>query len=282
MQMVENGSFFSPCYRLNDPEDVAKIYSKANLPAFTGITDEDKSHINRARYNLFALLIPVHDRETALQEFLEVSLAWAEQSKHFTALEITKTFLKYEQVNSNEGFLKKYTEESFLYHILNQALRRLKSPMDNFYIRQPFQDLFFAVLELYYQQDPFRKTDFTCYRACTISDEEFDRFSLNIGGFVQMEGFLSSSLKLDVALQHYAQYGNNTLVEIRVNAGNFKGDLDWGFASLRHCSTFKEEDEVLFNPINIFKVYACLERQEKKFSKGNKLEVKRVVVLEFG
>ena len=118
MQMVENGSFFSPCYPLNDPEDVAKkIYSKANLPAFTGITDEDKSHINRARYNLFALLIPVHDRETALQEFLEVSLAWAEQSKHFTALEITKTFLKYEQVNSNEGFLKKYTEESFLYHI---------------------------------------------------------------------------------------------------------------------------------------------------------------------
>ena len=81
MKIIKSGWFFSSCYILNDPQEVAdKIYSKDNLPNFTGITDEDKSHINKARYNLFALLIPIHDRETAFNEFIDLSLEWGKKS----------------------------------------------------------------------------------------------------------------------------------------------------------------------------------------------------------
>ena len=74
---MDNGWFLSPCYLLNDAEDVAtKIDAKGNLPNFTGITDEDKSHINQARFNLLALLIPIRDREIALQEFINLAEKW--------------------------------------------------------------------------------------------------------------------------------------------------------------------------------------------------------------
>ena len=72
--MADSGSFFSGFYALNDLSDVsAKITEEGNLPNFTGITDEDKSHINQARYNLFSLLLPIHDRNIAVKEFVELA-----------------------------------------------------------------------------------------------------------------------------------------------------------------------------------------------------------------
>ena len=63
--------------------------------------------------------------------------------------------------------------------------------------------MFFEVLRRYVHQgkSEFRqKEEFSCYRACLISGEEYEDFALNIGGFVQMEGFLSTSLDQEVAL----------------------------------------------------------------------------------
>ena len=66
--MVQRGSFLCYFYGLNDAEDVAhKICSGENLPNFTDITNGDKSLINKSRYNLFSLLIPIADRCTALK-----------------------------------------------------------------------------------------------------------------------------------------------------------------------------------------------------------------------
>ena len=83
-----------------------------------------------------------------------------------------------------------------------------------------------------------------------------------------MEGFLSCSLSLDAVLEHYVKFNKNTLLEIRVDVECLKGYLDWGFASIKHCSKYKNEDEVLFNPINIFKVHACMEEQERELYDG--------------
>ena len=96
-----------------------------------------------------------------------------------------------------EKFIRIYTRDSFFFNIINQALRRLTNPADSFSIRQPFQDLFLAVVDLYQKQkgDEFRSNNFECYRACIISDEEFDNFTRNKGGYVEMEGFLSTSLQ---------------------------------------------------------------------------------------
>ena len=124
-------------------------------------------------------------------------------------------------------------------------MRRLKSPTDNFYIRLPFLDLFLAVLGLSekQQEDKFRQKDFTCYRVCAISDEEYEGFEKNRGGFVQMEGFLSTSLSEQKALNFFSlRKRNNTLIEIKVRADGLGGQLDWGFASIGYCSSIKGEN----------------------------------------
>ena len=83
LEMMETGVFFCPCYKLNGPSEVAhKIYNDDPLPNFTGITNEDKSHINRVRFNLYSLLLPIHDRETAMKEFLLVSKEWEKLTQY--------------------------------------------------------------------------------------------------------------------------------------------------------------------------------------------------------
>ena len=87
---------------------------------------------------------------------------------------------------------------------------------------------------------------------------------MNIGGFVQMEGFLSSSLQQDISLRYFFEkkpekYSKNALVEIVVKGENLGGDLDWGFAYIKDSSYYPNEEEVLFNPINIFRVHRCQE-----------------------
>ena len=79
-----------------------------------------------------------------------------------------------------------------------------------------------------------------------------------------MEGFLSSSLEQDIGLRYLfekksEQKSKNTLVEIVVKSENLGGDLDWGFAYIKESSYFPNEEEVLFNPINIFRVHRCQE-----------------------
>ena len=82
--MVARGSFYSGFYGLNNSKEVAqRIYIKdKNLPNFTGITSEDKSKINIARYNLYSLLIPIHNREKAIKEFFDVCGDWSQLSNY--------------------------------------------------------------------------------------------------------------------------------------------------------------------------------------------------------
>lgn len=49
----------------------------------------------------------------------------------------------------------------------------------------------------------------------------------------------------------------DTLIEIKVNVGSLGGEMDFGFASLKSMSVNSEEKEILFNPINCFKVVYC-------------------------
>ena len=51
------------------------------MPAFTLAEKGDKYSINRARFNLYSLLIPVHNRRKAMGEFKEAALEWRNLSK---------------------------------------------------------------------------------------------------------------------------------------------------------------------------------------------------------
>ena len=56
------------------------------------------------------------------------------------------------------------------------------------------------------------------------------------------------------------------------------GELDWGFAEITKFSNFYGEREVLFNPINIFKVVDC----QKDYLFDKKTKVEKFILLEFG
>ena len=58
----------------------------------------------------------------------------------------------------------------------------------------------------------------------------------NIGNYIQMEGFLSTSLSYDMAAD-FAWNRGNTIIEIRVETGELGGDADCGFANLEKISS---------------------------------------------
>ena len=70
------------------------------------------------------------------------------------------------------------------------------------------------------------------------------------------------------------------MIEIRVNLDNLGGEIDWGFASVEDFAVFEEEREVIFNPINSFRVVGCIDNKRYKFT-GSYIDVGQVVVLEY-
>ncbi len=74
----------------------------------------------------------------------------------------------------------------------------------------------------------------------------------NIDGFVEMEGFLSTTLKFKLAKEFYT----NVIIEIEINKSNLGDELDNGFVymNLHNYSAYSSEEEVLINCMNIFKV----------------------------
>ena len=50
----------------------------------------------------------------------------------------------------------------------------------------------------------------------------------NIGGFIQLEGFTSTSTDILGAFR----FIKDSVLEIKVNHDNLGGEIDWGFASV--------------------------------------------------
>ena len=109
--MVERGSFFCCFYGLNDPHAVAsRIFREENLPNFTSITGKDKSYINVARYNLFSLLMPIHDREVGLGEFVQVANEWNKKIGESFEVDFENFYKSYLGISVRQNYIKRYTE----------------------------------------------------------------------------------------------------------------------------------------------------------------------------
>ena len=93
--------------------------------------------------------------------------------------------------------LQWYTKESFFFRTVNRGLRKLVENISEVgYLRLPFSDVFNSIKEVYQRQEgtPDRQSDILCYRGCRLSADEITLFQENIGGYIQMEGFLSTSV----------------------------------------------------------------------------------------
>ena len=54
-----------------------------------------------------------------------------------------------------------------------------------------------------------------------------------------MEGFLSTTHSERMAIKLYGRMNKNAIIEISVETEKLGGELDWGFASIEHCSHLK-------------------------------------------
>ena len=82
-----------------------------------------------------------------------------------------------------------------------------------------------------------------------MDSREISFFRNNERSFIELQGFLSTSLNEDVAYK----FLSNTIIQIKVRKNNLKGTLDNGFAYLNEkVSVYFEEEEIIFNPINVF------------------------------
>ncbi|CAF0930616.1 unnamed protein product [Adineta steineri] len=149
-----------------------------------------------------------------------------------------------------------YTYQSFLYTMLNRALRLMDADI---IVRMGFfiNDLHRDIQRLHSEQFDGHQssTTFTVYRGQGLSKEDFIELTKTKGGLLSFNNFLSTSRNRNVSLA-FAQEAaiNPDLVGILFVMSINPADSTTPFASITDVSYFHKEDEVLFSMHTIFRI----------------------------
>jgi tetratricopeptide (TPR) repeat protein len=148
-----------------------------------------------------------------------------------------------------------YTYPSFIYALLNSALRLLEGDTIinmGFFIR----DLHHQIEVLYKKQvASYRGKSFLVYRGQGLSSIDFEKLHKTKGGLMSFNNFLSTSRKREVSLG-YAQSGLEQTDMIGIL---FQMTIDplvssTPFAAIDEVSYYKTEKEILFSMHTIFRI----------------------------
>ncbi|CAF1528692.1 unnamed protein product [Adineta ricciae] len=159
-----------------------------------------------------------------------------------------------------------YTSPSFLYGMLNRALRLMEVDL---IIKMAFfiRDLHTEITSIHTEQcDDFDdSTLFTVYRGQGMSEKDFNRMKNTQGGLISFNHFLSTSLERSVAfvladssIQNHGLIG--ILFEITIKP--FISSCP--FANLTDISYFEEEQEILFSMHSIFRIQSMKQSEENE------------------
>lgn len=149
-----------------------------------------------------------------------------------------------------------YTHPSFIYAMLNRALRTFE--IDTI-IKMGFfiQDLCKEIIKVQNQQaDKQEKQSFIVYRGQGLSKEEFEKLSKAKGGLVSFNNFLSTSKKREISLE----FATNALNNPEVVGVLFKmvidpSELATPYIFIDNDSYFRtSEEEVLFSMHTVFRI----------------------------
>jgi tetratricopeptide (TPR) repeat protein len=162
-----------------------------------------------------------------------------------------------------------YTRPSFLYSMLNTALRLMDVDaiiMMGFFIA----DLDRQIKRLHEEQrgDHQSSTTFNLYRGQGMSKKDFQQMTKTKGGLMAFNSFLSTSKDRDVSLIFAGSDSSNPdLVGILFEINIDPSQSMTPFASINEVSFFKDqEDEVLFSMHSVFRI-----RDIKSISENNSL-----------
>ncbi|CAF1136386.1 unnamed protein product [Adineta steineri] len=148
-----------------------------------------------------------------------------------------------------------YTQESFVYHMLNRALRTLDVDTIinmGFFIRDLHQQLH----QLHEQQFPnYHGRPFIVYRGQALLKTDFDKLRKTKDGLLSFNSFLSTSAQPDLPLV-YAESSSGNVDKVGIF---FIMTIDprvssTPFASIKEASYYSDEDEILFSMHTVFRI----------------------------
>ena len=163
---------------------------------------------------------------------------------------------KIEKEYDGQQAIRWYTYQSFLYSMLNRALRTMEADLIvnmGFFV----QDLHKHITALHTEQYGGRDhlNSFIVYRGQGLSQIDFNQLKTTEGGLLAFNNFLSTSLKREVSLK----FVKHTVKQFRLIGVLFVIRIQPSlsttpFASVRDVSYYKAEEEILFSMHSVFRI----------------------------
>ena len=213
-----------------------------------------------ASFMWFQLLVDVLQRipidQSANEEMIRAC------KEHCHGNEIRLQILKGFGDSGPSDAIKWYTKDSFLYRLLNEALRTEDTDMLHLF-RKFIIDLHSQIKQKQ-RQHSFSTPNMKVYRGQAMFKSELERLLNSIGHLVSVNSFFSASLMEDVA-EIFSGSDQSDTQKVSVF---FRIDVDLGlqhtlFACLDNLSEYPSEDEVLFSLSSVFEVMNVSEERDK-------------------
>jgi tetratricopeptide (TPR) repeat protein len=232
--------------QLNEVIDQIIVHKPTSINIFnTNINNEYSTTGLNGQFLHFQLLIDVllrlKSHPTDKNEL--ISLCETEYKDNSFELHILHEF---KQTYSPEQAIWWYTRESFLYKILNKALRTQN--IDLLFLFRFFIHDLEHQLRLNQHSSSIR-----VYRSQLISTNELDLLKNSIGQFISMNSFLSTSLDRQKALSFLNQSNHLEQVLFEIDADSSLENIK-PFSYTAEKSYFPNEDEILFMLGSIFRI----------------------------
>lgn len=148
-----------------------------------------------------------------------------------------------------------YTRDTFLYKLVNEALRTLH--VETLYNMRTFiRHLHQQLTKLFLRDSHTLPTpSLTLYRGLRMPTDELNKLKNNEGGLLSMFSFLSASKSKDIALIYAGESNDETIAVLFQITLNLDRDINTSFACIEHLSHFGEsEQESLFSMGTIFRI----------------------------
>ncbi|CAF1390910.1 unnamed protein product [Didymodactylos carnosus] len=155
---------------------------------------------------------------------------------------------------SKEQAIEWYTKESFLYRMLNKALRTQDIDM-LFKLGFFIKDLHEELRNLQNSSTTHLGRTITVYRGLGIPNKEFESLQQKVGGLLSMSSFLSTSAQEAVAMR----FARSSLGRSDTTPVLFEMTVDMEkcrqpFSNIKTVSAFSAEDEILFSMGTVFRI----------------------------
>ncbi|CAF0898582.1 unnamed protein product [Adineta steineri] len=196
---------------------------------------------------LMYVLKQMSQDQQSKQQMLDMCRDYYKQNKK----ELTK-IEEFQQTYTRDKAIEWYTDECFLYKLLNKALRT-----EDIELLFNFRFFIIDLCSAIEQENQLLKNKgtLTLYRGTQIPNEELEKIKENIGKTISTNGFLSTSRNINVSLQFIhmnAQSNDFTSVLFEIKANPLLKTVI--FTDVGDRSRMKGEEEVLFVLNSLFKI----------------------------